>query len=196
MNQRGRLARLLTVSIAFVASESIGYGRFPRDVLTAQTLAISPSVLGTLATRGDRLELLVLWRGKPGWFLSGTTHGASYSEASGKWTANINYGGFPLLLSFEPSSRTALIQGQAISMPIGTNVISVDKVDSPATPALLKAFELDPGDEPVDPRAGRLGQLLARSAPIVLFLQCDVGLPTENTNRMIRRVACDGIRGR
>ncbi|SRR6266567_629015 len=193
MNARGNLACVLGASCAFIALSSSGYSTPRLGVLTAQTLPMSPTVLGTLATRGGRIELLVLWRGKPGWFLSGTKRGASYSEAGAQWTANISYGDVALALSFDASSHTVTVQGKAISLPPAANVICVDNVSAVSAPTLLTSLELDPGVEPVDPRAGRLGQLLAHSAPAVLFLQCDVGTDNENTNRMIRRVTCDGI---
>jgi hypothetical protein len=60
-------------------------------LVTAQRLPLSPSVLATLANRPQGLELLVLWRGAPGWYLSSGQRSARFGEHGGAIETTISY---------------------------------------------------------------------------------------------------------
>src|SRR5262245_59733843 len=113
-----------------------GAGQQRPAPLSAQTQPLSPAVLATMLSRGQELELVVLWRGSPGWFLQGSRRGASGGESGGIFSGTLNYGGRELRLSFERDRRTASIQGKSVTLPENANVILVDNVDREAGPAV------------------------------------------------------------
>src|SRR5690348_11071249 len=97
-------------------------GDTPAGPVTAQTLPLSSSVLATVANR-QQLQLLVLWRGAPGWHLSGDHRQASYSGSGDVFAATVIYGGVTLRLSFNTRDAKVLLQDKTLSLPAGTNVL-------------------------------------------------------------------------
>ena len=124
------------------------------------------------------LELLVLWRGTPGWFLRPASGGgssvsfedtveyprpsrdASRPEQAGGApagrrlgsTVTIRQGSVLLELRFDPESATVYVQEHPIRLN-GDNVVLVDDVDGPAGPQVAGTLRIDPGftgraDEP------------------------------------------------
>ena len=96
----------IAVTALLVGGLQAEQGPSERGPLRAMTQPLSPSVLATVATRNQVLELAVLWRGAPGWFLAGSGRGASYSEGNATFSAALNYGGLQLSLSYEPSRHS------------------------------------------------------------------------------------------
>ena len=155
---------------------------------TAQTQPISPSVLATIVTRNQVLELVVLWRGAPGWFL-GAGQGAKYSGGNGSFTGLLEYGGLQLDFSYEASRRTARIQAKSVLLPEKANVILVDGVDRGTAQTIAGTASVDSHFE----SSATFASLLGRSPEIVSFLRCDAGTSNENTNRRIRSFMCDDL---
>lgn len=101
------------------------------------TAPVSASVMATDmcvvdATGQGRLELLVLWRGSPGWFRK-STGGASGSGAGGTMAGGpspmirsewISQGGINLTVRFDPAARKAWIQEKEIALD-DANVVLV-----------------------------------------------------------------------
>ena len=168
---------------------------------------VSPSVLATSMTvmsapgRGT-LELLVLWRGAPGWFMRTGGQGGSGSSSSGGGlegglqvrVESISQGGVSLNLRFEPKSRRLWILDREVALNDG-NVVLVDGVDEAAGPRVVATLHIDPAfDTAVDLPPGMPGgppgarrpdavpaQTFIRRAPeLVEFLQCDVRAPNAN----------------
>ena len=153
---------------------------------TAQTRPLSPSVLATMAYRNQNMALLVLWRGRPGWFLIGSSRSASYSGGSGPFNATLSYGGLQLTLSYSPEKRLVMVGDLSVSLAEGQNAILVDAVDQPpwriaGVASVTARIEGNP----------TMASLLGESPEIVSFLRCDV--PMENTamNRTVLALACD-----
>jgi hypothetical protein len=176
---------------------------------TGGTAPVSPSVLATDmcvvdAAGNGTLELLVLWRGTPGWFqksaggASGGSGGGSAGSVMGgggpapmirsSW---ISQGGVNLTVRFDPSTRKAWIQDNEITLE-NANVILVDGVDSLAGPQVVRMLRIDPEYETkVDtlpygppgrgprtrPMAVSAQTFIRRSTELVEFLQCDTRLP-------------------
>jgi hypothetical protein len=163
-------------------------------LLTIQTLPLSPSVLATVASRPQGLELLVLWRGAPGWYLSSGQRSERVGERGGVLDATIAYGGVTLDLLFNPHESTVSLQGATRSLPTGTNVLLVDEVDARSGPRIVDTLVV-PTDGPVDPRAGTLAPFLKRSPAMVAFLQCNGVTPggRGDGDRMLRRIVCDEL---
>ena len=161
--------------------------------VTIQTLPASPSVLATVANRGERLELLVLWRGSPGWFALPSQRRASYSETDGVLSAALAYGGLDLRLSFDPAGRTATIQDTRVPLQPDANVLLVDDVDGPKGPRLVRALSVPSGGSSADPSFGTLAPFVKRSEEVVAFLRCDVGTASKESDQMVRRILCDDL---
>ncbi len=133
--------------------------RPPVNPVTTQTLPVSPSVLATVVNRGERLELLVLWRGSPGWFTVPSQRRASYSETEGVLSVDLAYGGRDLRLSFDPAGRTATIQDLRVPLQPDANVLLVDDVDGPKGPKLVRALSVPSGGRSADPQLGTLAPI-------------------------------------
>ena len=162
------------------------------EPLGAQTRPVSPSVLATIIERSSNIELLVLWRGHPGWFLAGGRRGAKYSGGQTGFSAALEYGGIDLGLLYEPARHAATVQGKAVELPAGTNVILIDNVDSADGPRFVESLAIDGHlDASADPT---MASILARSPGIVAFLRCEIGTPEETTTRMLSSLACDDLK--
>jgi hypothetical protein len=192
MAERERLTRFILAvasTLAFASAHPVGLGRTP-GALEAQTRPVSPSVLATIASRDRNLELLVLWRGSPGWFSAGTHRQANYSEQEGVLTAILAYGTVDLKLSYDPRSHTAQVQDKAVSLS-SANVILVDNIDTAGGAVVSKVVTID---SRVDRANIQLSDLLGRSPEVVSFLRCEVGTPNERATQMMRRLACDDLK--
>ena len=111
----------------------------------------------------------MLWRGDPGWFLRGSNRNAKYSGAGSTFTAALSYGGVPLSLSYEPTRRTAVVQGTSVSLLDQANVILVDNVD-------------------------RVPMVSGGSTEILSFARCEAGTDDEEANRRLRALMCDDLK--
>ncbi len=179
---------LVVVAAAILATIGVSADAPPAGLVTAQTLPLSPSVLATRANRPQGLELLVLWRGAPGWYLSSGQRSARFGERGGAIETTISYGPVTLNLAFNADNSTVWLQGTTRSLPTGTNVLLVDDVATSSGPRIVDTLAV-PSDGPVDPRAGTLAPFLKRSPAMLAFLQCDGG-----GDPMLRRIVCDELR--
>ena len=166
---------------------------FPGAGSTGGTGPVSPSVLATTMAAVDAagrgtLELLVLWRGSPGWFMkggggssSGGSTGPTLGGAPGPMIRSswISQGGVNLSVRFDPAAQKAWIQNNEIDLR-DANVILVDGVDSPTGPHVMRALRIDTDYEtrvePL-PMAVPAQTFIRRSPELVEFLQCDVTVP-------------------
>lgn len=171
---------------------------------TGGTAPVSPSVMATdmcvvdPAGRGT-LELLILWRGSPGWFRksAGSASGGGQGGSVGggpspmlrsEW---ISQGGVNLTVRFDPASRKVWIQDKELALD-DANVVLVDGVDSPEGPHVVRTLRIDPEYQttvdllpggPVGrgprtrPQAVPAQTFIRRSPELVEFLQCDVSVP-------------------
>jgi hypothetical protein len=170
---------------------------------TGGTAPVSPSVMATdmcvvdAAGRGT-LELMILWRGSPGWFRksAGSASGGGQSGSMGggpspmirsEW---ISQGGINLTVRFDPAARKVWIQDKELALD-EANVVLVDGVDSPEGPHVVRTLrihseyqttiDLLPGPVGRGPRtrpqAVPAQTFIRRSPDLVAFLQCDVSVP-------------------
>jgi len=117
----------------------------------------------------EQLELLVLWRGSPGWFLQPGGSGHSGSGADDPHYTWIKYGSVTLSLDFDPAKRTVTVQGKNVVLA-DNNVLFVDDVDGPTGPHVTGTMTIArsmPGS------AGQIGLVLQKSPRIMSFLRCD-----------------------
>ncbi|MEO5739249.1 MAG: hypothetical protein ABIS29_01460 [Vicinamibacterales bacterium] len=173
---------------------------FPGGGSNGGTAPVSPSVMATemgavdAAGRGT-LQLLILWRGTPGWFLRGGGSSSGGSMGGGlnptlrsQW---ISQGGVSLTVRFDPAARKVWIQDKEVWLD-DANVVLVDAVDSPAGPQVVRTLRIDPDYETTMEAApyaapgrgpqmrpkGVPGQTFIRRSPeLIEFLQCDTPVP-------------------
>jgi hypothetical protein len=162
---------------------------FPGAGSTGGTAPVSPSVLATdmcvvdAAGRGT-LELLILWRGSPGWFrkseggASGSGGGGSMSPGPSPMTRSawVSQGGVDLTVRFDPAARKAWIQDKEIALD-AANVVLVDGVDSPAGPQVVRTLRIDPEYQTTPMRPVPVQTFIRRSPELVEFLLCDTSGP-------------------
>src|SRR5688572_29417990 len=124
---------------------------FPGGGSNSGTAPVSPSVMATemsdvdAAGRGT-LQLLILWRGSPGWFRQGGGSGGGGSMGGPNPTIRsecISQGGVNLTVRFDPAARKVWIQDKEIVLD-DANVVLVDGVDSPAGPQVVGTLRIDP----------------------------------------------------
>lgn len=154
---------------------------------TSTTGPVSPSVMVSEmcvvdANGSGMLELLVLWRGSPGWFRKdnggrsgggGNMGGGPSPVTRSEW---ISQGGVNLSVRFDPATRKAWIQDTEIVLD-DANVVLVDGVDSPAGPQVVRTLRIDPEYQTRPMRAAPSQIFIRRSPDLVEFLRCDVRLP-------------------
>jgi hypothetical protein len=124
----------------------------------------------------EKLRLLVLWRGKPGWIVTApdrTRAAAGSSPADvtgGPITQHLDFGSVSLTLLFDARTNTVQIAGRRVAL--GTNnVVFVDDVDRADGPHIVKTLSLDAGDSA---SALQIDDLFRRSAELREFLRCDL----------------------
>ena len=136
------------------------------------------------------LDLLVLWRGSPGWFFrgAGTAGGGDAHGGFGQWQAThwMTYGDLTLTLDlkstskdFDPATTFVTILDREIALH-DTNVVLIDAADS-GSPMIV-------GTRYVDPRfsgADAVAAIVKRTPELFEFLRCDVTLPDANQQAMM-----------
>jgi hypothetical protein len=122
------------------------------------------------------VDLLVMWRGSPGWF---SRPGGDQSSASGGGGSGgvehhrFSFGGLSFAVDLDFGAATAAIAGHTISLR-DTNVVLLDRVDGGGRPELAAARLIDArvaeGGDPVT-------VLVKRNQELYDYLQCDRTLP-------------------
>ncbi len=168
------------------------------NATSSGTRVMSPVALVTwIATYGNDgaqvLDLIVLWRGTPGWFARGSGSGTSSGGNAASFHSTIRYGGVDLQLEFEPKARAVQIQAMRVELT-GDNVVLVDRVDTPGGLTVAGTLRVDPSLPIADNGYPRIEQVLRRSEEIVSFLQCDARMPDAPT-RAILDIVCAKVVG-
>ncbi len=152
------------------------------------TSVISPVVVAQWFTNRktgvEELELLVLWRGAPGWFLQPGGAGGSFSGTGTQNYTWIKYGSVSLSLDFDAAKRIVTIQGKELVLA-GNNVLFVDDVDTPSGPRVAGAIAVSrsmPGS------SGQIAPVLRSSPRIMSYLQCEAG--HESVSRALLDTLC------
>lgn len=164
---------------------------------TGGSRLVSPAVVATWFFRtgpGDvsELELLVLWRGTPGWFLRADSSGSSgrmTTQSGGRVNDGLRvhnafFGGVALNVEFDPRKHTARIREKEIPLE-SANVILVDAVDGPDGPQVLRLLRVDPALPESSPR---IESIVRRSPDLLSFLRCDSKVPDSQVQSMLDAV--------
>jgi len=179
----------------FLASSPCGPAEMaePRRVdMSSGTGVVSPAVVATWIVREapdgvPRLELLVLWRGTPGWFMKSESEGSSVSGSSqaggedgrGVIVERLVYGSVRLDLEFDQRQRSVRLLDHDVSVEFD-NVILVDNVDEADGPTIAATRRV----EPEFPESPGVHAIIRRSPDLVEFLRCDARVPDSNAQPM------------
>jgi hypothetical protein len=144
------------------------------------TMPTSASAMVTFRTRsiGDvqELELLILWRGTPGWWTTGSAGGSGSSGggSGGAWSHRFSQGGRTFEISGNSNVHTADILGKTFDLTKG-NAILIDGVDSSEGPRVVGTVAVDPrlpnGGDP-----NQILMLLGRVKELREHLRCEAPL--------------------
>ena len=151
------------------------------------TGVISPVVVAqwfTNRTGGvEELELLVLWRGTPGWFLQSGGSGGSDSGAGSDYTW-MKFGAVSVSLDFDEATRRVTIQGKDVALA-DNNVLFVDDVDATSGPRVAGAMAVS---RAMPASFGQIAPILRSSSRIMSFLRCDAG--DGSSRRQVLQTLC------
>jgi hypothetical protein len=118
------------------------------------------------------LQLVVIWRGQPGWYTRGTSGGTSGGGSGTAFHHTVRYGGVELQLTFDMQTRVAEVQKTRVDLG-DDNVILVDDVDSAGGPRVVETLRLD-ATLPLPQRGiPMVAPLLGQSPHVLAFLRCD-----------------------
>src|SRR6185295_3623608 len=82
---------------------------------TSGDAIMSPAVVvswtASPATPPTKLDLMVLWRGTPGWFLQSSGHGGGARGGGQRVDQRLHYGNVDMTVSFDAATRATRIQG-------------------------------------------------------------------------------------
>ena len=161
---------------------------------------ISPTVVAFWIERetdgARQLDLLVLWRGSPGWFTRGgsSSGGGNGHGGFGQWRTQhwMSYGDIMLTVDLVSNSKdfdrdvtVATILGREI--PLG-HIVMIDGADT-KHPAIVATRFMDAPITGNDTVA-----VAVKSSPELFeFLRCDAPMPNPDMQDMIRSV-CDRMR--
>jgi hypothetical protein len=159
---------------------------------------MSPAVVATWITEQEagapvQLQMLILWRGTPGWFLRA---GGSSSEGTGSIQGNhriyrdtIVQGGVRLAFEYDSRTRVATVQGQEVDLH-EDNVVLVDDVDAPGGARVSGTLRIA---RPMPGSAGQIGLVLRMSPEIMAYLRCDATVPEGPARAHVERLCLQNI---
>lgn len=178
---------------------------------------VSPVVLATYVARvwGDgtqTLQMLVMWRGSPGWFARGSESSGSGGGDGRRYHSTVRRGDLQLQVELDtetrlvtiskaplvplpqsPNIQTATIQSNHIDLG-DRNVILVDEVDGANGPRILGTLRVEPA-LPAGRRPLEVEDILRQSPELVSFLRCDTRLPDPLLQQMAE-IVCARVLGR
>jgi hypothetical protein len=152
--------------------------------------------MATLQGHGDNpangfvLDLLVLWRGSPGWFDDSRDQIAAGGSDG---IHRVNFSGRTIQLQFDAGAHTVRFQGQAFSLR-DANAVLIDDVDKPGA-RIAGSVKVN---SPLPGNAGQSGanqdpftMVIRRSVALFEFLRCDASFsaPDPNRNQTLRYCA-------
>jgi len=162
----------------------------PREIVGCGSNIVSSTVVATFCGHrlGDNemLDLLILWRGRPGWFHrreAGIDGGGGTNEfgagAKGHVSQHSTYGGVTIAFDADFDAKTVTI-GEA-RVPIGgVNTVLVDEVDEPGARRIVATR----WTEPRLPLIGDMNLVLVqRSHDLLDYLRCEIPMPAPPSAR-------------
>jgi SnoaL-like domain len=157
---------------------------------TTRTQWVSGSTVATLVTEdGSAVDLLVLWRGTPGWFMT-PDYQPSRGGSGPRFEGTLFFGGHLFNWDIDFVTRIAHVAGSRLDLK-GQNVVLIDGIDAPAGPRIVKTLKVDE-----DPSVNfpDLGTLVWRIPELATYLQCDQHF-SDSKVQMLHALACTPVTG-
>lgn len=170
---------------AFVAYPALA-GQRPQTTLTLTTQwsqPVSPSVIGTFIKRGDLPFAILLWRGKPGWFLARPRGGSGGGSGDGTIRGTETFG--PITVAFRFVGTTVEVQGISIDLSGGKNLLLIDNVDGREDQLKIDTIAVN-----LPPLAPRSVPSFSTMPEALGFLRCGEPL-TDDGLKIWNRFVCD-----
>jgi hypothetical protein len=127
------------------------------------------------------LDLLVLWRGTPGWLMQDRGTASSGGGAPGtRRGMNVRFGDRSFYAGYDVNPRRYVIENTV--KPLGNdNVVLVDDVDSVPGLRVVKTLRVDPQMS----EQGHIGDVIVRSSELVAYLRCDAKVADKQKQMMV-----------
>ena len=161
-----------------------------RTPATTRTKPVSGSTVATLVTQdGSAVDLLVLWRGTPGWFMT-SDYQPSQGGSGPRFEGTLFFSGHLVNWDIDFITRVAHIAGLRLDLK-NQNVVLVDGIDAPAGPGIVKTLrvEEDPSVDSPD-----IGPLVWRIPELAAYLQCDQHFSDRNL-QTLHALSCTPVTG-
>ena len=168
-----------------------------RESSSCQTDIVSATVVSTYCGHHENgsevLDLLILWRGKPGWFLGAGLRGTGGTRTFGPGINGIvssreTFGDVTIEFGADFDRRTATIGSLAIDLS-KVNTVTIDDVEGAGR------VSAQVWTEPRLPADGDWNRALARKSALIReFLQCEVPMPSTPRNGPPVVTVCERLR--
>ena len=186
----GFLCRRPIASSALFAAFVL-FGQSPEPASCGSNI-VSATVVATFCGHrlddNEMLDLLILWRGHPGWFQrrgSGTTGGGGSGQFGGGMKGHVSqystYGDVSIGFDADFDADTVKIGDRVIPLA-GINTVLVDDVDDPGARRIFSTRWI----EPRLPLLGDLNLVLVqRSRELLDYLRCEIPMPVPPSTRPV-----------
>jgi hypothetical protein len=161
--------------------------------------SLSPSVVATYEGRGNLpagpvlLDLLVLWRGTPGWFDENNSAGVGGPDG----VHRLAFGSRAVQLRFDSGARAVHVAGQVVALA-DDNVLLLDEVDSNQGIRVVGTLRVEPrlaAGAPTGSDEDPLDALVRQSPQLFDYLRCDPSLSEPgNLYAQIQLKHCEHLR--
>lgn len=154
------------------------------------TTPVSGTTVATLVTKdGSAVDLLVLWRGTPGWFMT-SDYQASRGGSAPLYDGTIYFNGHLFNWDINFVTRVAHVAGSRLDLK-SRNVVLVDGMDAPAGPRIVNTLTVDEDPSVTFPD---MRPLVWRIPALVAYLQCDQQFSDPKV-QMIHAFQCTFLTG-
>ena len=159
---------------------------------SCQSTIVSSTVVATfcghVADNGQMMDLLILWRGRPGWFQrreGGRSGGGGSRQLGAGTNGHVSQSSFygNVTISFDADFDTHIVTVGEVSVPLkGVNTLLVDQVDDVNT----RRVSATRWNEPRLPSSGDVNLILVRrSRELLAYLQCQIAMPAPSMKASI-----------
>lgn len=180
----------VAVAVVMLCKPAAAQRQPPFTPATSQTQKMSGSTVATLVSQDhSAIDLLVLWRGKPGWFMA-PDYQASRGGSGPKFDGTLFFAGRLFNWDIDFRSRVAHIAGSRLDLK-DNNVVLVDGIDAPVGPRIVKTLKLDADWSSDFPS---VGPVIWRAPELATYLQCDQHFADPQI-QMLHSIACLPITG-
>jgi len=149
---------------------------------------ISPTVVSTYCGHrqdgNEVVDLLVLWRGAPGWFNRAGGRGKGAGSSGNSAYQYAQFGDVSIGIELNGEARTAKVHDEVVSLE-SSNVVLVDGVDEPDHGHIVGTRWIEP-TYPAD--GDPLLLTLQRQTELADYLRCDLAMPEPPAPAPMRRL--------